>query len=127
MKYNIILSIYVGGTRAQSCIIFMSGKELVENFIHDYTIYNKYFFRRSFFLFSPSPNMEGIKDVLFYKFRRPMIGQNCSAMCTNNSGHRDVLSNKWRKAPRVSRGLLSRPTSLEQSKRQGLFFVIAWW
>ena len=71
--------------------------------------------------------MEGIKDVLFYKLRRPMIGQNCSAMCTNNSGHRDALSNEWRKAPRVSRGLLSRPPSLEQSERQGLFFVIAWW
>ena len=25
--------------------------------------------------------MDYIKDVLCYKFRRPMIGQNCSAMC----------------------------------------------
>ena len=31
--------------------------------------------------------------------------------------------NERRKAPRVSRGLLSRPPSLERSERQGLFFV----
>ena len=31
----------------------------------------------------PCPNPEGIKDALFYKFRRLTIGQNCSAVCTN--------------------------------------------
>ena len=35
--------------------------------------------------------MEGIKDVLFYKFRRPTIGQNCSAVCTNNGPSRGVV------------------------------------
>ena len=38
--------------------------------------------RRSIFLYSPCPNLEGIKDALSYKFRRLTIGQNC-AMCTN--------------------------------------------
>ena len=41
------------------------------------------------------------------KFRRPTIGQNGSAMCTNKGGHRDTFSNEQREAPRVSRGLLS--------------------
>ena len=36
----------------------------------------------SFLIYSPCPNLEGTKDALFYKFRRLMIGQNCSAMCT---------------------------------------------
>ena len=43
----------------------------------------KNFFRRSIFLYSPCPNLEGIKDALSYKFRRLMIGQNCCAVCTN--------------------------------------------
>ena len=68
-----------------------------------------------------------MKDVLFYKFRRPMIGQICSVVCTNKGGHRDAISNERHKAPRISRGLLSRPPTLERSERQGLFFVIAWW
>ena len=42
------------------------------------------------------PNLEDMKDVLFYKFRRPMIGQICSAVCTNKGGHRDTLSNEQR-------------------------------
>ena len=50
------------------------------------------FFRRSFFLYSPCPNLEGIKDTLFYEFRRPMIGQNCSAVCTNKGGRGDAFS-----------------------------------
>ena len=66
-----------------------------------------------------------MKDALFYKFRRPTIGQICSSVCTNKGGHRNASSNKRPKAPRLSRGLLSRPPSLEQSKRRGLFFVIA--
>ena len=32
--------------------------------------------------------------MIFYKFRRPMIGQNCSAVCTNKGGHRDAFLNK---------------------------------
>ena len=46
-------------------------------------IQRKIFFRRSIFLYSPCPNLEGIKDALSYKFRRLMIGQNCCAVCTN--------------------------------------------
>ena len=68
-----------------------------------YYIQRKIFFRRSFFLYSPCPNLEGIKDAIFYKFRRPTIGQNCSAVCTNKGGHRDAFSNERREAPRVSR------------------------
>ena len=68
-------------------------------------------------------NLEGIKDALCYKFRRTTIGQNCSAMCTNKGGHRDTFLNKQHKVPCVSRSLHSRPPSLEQSERQGLFFV----
>ena len=40
-------------------------------------IQRKIFFRRSIFLYSPCPNLEGIKDALSYKFRRLTIGQNC--------------------------------------------------
>ena len=47
------------------------------------TIYKKIFFRRSIFLYSPCPNLEGIKDALFYKFTKLRIGQKCRAMCTN--------------------------------------------
>ena len=42
-----------------------------------------------FLYYSPCPNLEGIKDALFYKFRRPTIGQNCSAVCTNKGGYRN--------------------------------------
>ena len=76
-----------------------------------------------FTYYSPCPNLEGTKDALFYKFRRPTIGQICSAMCTNKGSHRDAFLNEWHKAPRVLRDLLSRPVSLERSERQGLFFV----
>ena len=56
----------------------------------------KNIFRRSFFLYSPCLiNLEGIKDVLCFKFRRLTIGQNNSAVCTNKGGHRDVFSNEW--------------------------------
>ena len=37
----------------------------------------------TFFSYSPCPNLEGIKEVLSYKFRRLTIGQNCCAVCTN--------------------------------------------
>ena len=51
---------------------------------HNYIyIQRKIFFRRSIFLYSPCPNLEGIKDALSYKFRRLTIGQNCCAVCTN--------------------------------------------
>ena len=42
------------------------------------------------------PFLEGIKesDALCYKFRRPTIGHNCSAVCTNKCGHRDAFSNE---------------------------------
>ena len=61
-----------------------------------------------------------------YKSRRLTIGQNCSAVCTNKSGHRDTFlnSNERHEAPCVLRGLFSRPPSLEQSDRRDLFFVM---
>ena len=46
-------------------------------------IQQKTFFRATIFLYSPCPNLEGIKDALSYKFRRLTIGQNCCAVCTN--------------------------------------------
>ena len=46
-------------------------------------IQRKIFFKATIFLYSPCPNLEGIKDALFYKFRRLTIGQNCCAVCTN--------------------------------------------
>ena len=81
-------------------------------------MYNeKYFSERQFFLYSLCPNLEGTKDALFYKFKRLIIGQNCSAVCTKEGGHRDAFSSKWCEALYVLRGLLSRPLSLEQSER----------
>ena len=56
---------------------------------------------------------------------RPTIGQKC----TNKGGRRDAFSNKRRKVPHASRGLLSWPPSLERSERQGLFYdslVVDW-
>ena len=79
------------------------------------------FFRRSFFLCSLCPYLEGIKDAPCYKFRGLTIGQGYSAVCTNKGGHRDTFLNKWGEVPRVLRGLLS---SLEQRERRGLFFVV---
>ena len=95
------------------------------NIIMLYTTKN--IFQTIIFLYSPCPNLEGIKDALSYKFRRPTIGQNCSAMCTNKGGHKNAFLNERREVLRVSRGLLSRPPILELSERQGMFFVIAWW
>ena len=68
--------------------------------------------------------LEGIKDVLCHRFGRLTIGQNCNTVCANKGGHRDAFSNKLCKAPYVLRGLLSRPRSLKQSKRQALLFVV---
>ena len=77
--------------------------------LYYYTIlYNKTYFSDCLFLYSLCPNLEGINNVLCYKFRRPTIGQNRSAVCINKSGHRDAFLNERR----VSRGLLSRPPSL---------------
>ena len=45
-----------------------------------------------FHIYSLCPNLKGIKDALFYKFKSPTIGQNCSAVCTNKGGHRDAFS-----------------------------------
>ena len=45
--------------------------------------------------YSPCPNLEGIKDVLSYKFRRLTIGQNCCAVCKTRllgpRTHRDAF------------------------------------
>ena len=54
-------------------------------------LYTMIFFRTTVFLYSPCPNLEGTNDALCYKFRRLMIGQNCSAVCTNEGGHRDAF------------------------------------
>ena len=37
------------------------------------------------------------------KVRALTIGQNCSAVCTNEGGHRDAFSSEWCEALRVSR------------------------
>ena len=87
----------------------------------------KKYFRAIIFLYSPYPYLEGIKDALCYKFRRLTIGQNCNAVCTNKGDHRDASLSKCHKMPHFSRGLLSRPLSLQLSKQQGLLFVKAWW
>ena len=47
----------------------------------------------SYFSYNPCPYIEGIKDALCNKFRRLTVGQNCSAVCTNEGGHRDTFSN----------------------------------
>ena len=76
-------------------------------FYYTIIIQQKILFGRSF-LYSPCPNLKGINDaVLCYKFRRPIISQNYSAVCTDKGGHRDAFSNKQHKVPCVSRGLLS--------------------
>ena len=75
--------------------------------------------------------LEGIKDELFYKFRKPTIGQTCSAMCTNNGGHRDAFSNKRCEAPCIwtPKGLQStcHRASSEVRDEVDLFFVVLWW
>ena len=43
----------------------------------------------------------------------PRLVRIAVAMCTNKGSHRDAFSNEGRQAPHVSRGLLSRPLSLE--------------
>ena len=50
------------------------------NSITCYTIYNE---NISFFIYSPCPYLEGIKDALSYKFRKLTIDQNCCAVCMN--------------------------------------------
>ena len=86
----------------------------------NYTAYNKKYFADNHFSYNYSLcPLEDVKDVLFYKFGRPTIGQNCSAVCTNKGGHRDAFLNERHKAPRILRGLLSRPHATEpQAKRE---------
>ena len=43
---------------------------------------------------------------------------------SNEGSHRGVFLNEWSRALHCLRGLLSRPISLEQSQKQGLFFII---
>ena len=77
-------------------------------------MYNEKYFQMIISYIISILNLEGIKDVLCYKFRRPMIGQNCSTVCTNKCGHRDAFLNEWCKVPRVLRGLAGHvPLSLE--------------
>ena len=83
----------------------------------------KKYFQAIIFVYSPYPYLEGIKDALCSKFRRLKIGQNCSAVCTNKDGRRNAFSIERHKVPCISRGLLSRPPSLQLSERQGLLFV----
>ena len=68
------------------------------------------------------PNLEGIKDALLYncKFRRPTIGQNCSAVCTNKGGHRDTFSlerTAW-SAARFERPAQQATATEPQAKRE---------
>ena len=52
--------------------------------------------RATIFLYSPCPNLEGIKDAFSYKFRRLTIGQNCVPCAQTRlprpRGHRDAFS-----------------------------------
>ena len=67
-------------------------------------------------MYCPCPYLGGTKDALCHKFRRLTISQNCSAICTNGSGHKYAIleiSNEWCEVQHVLRGLLSRPLSLD--------------
>ena len=78
-------------------------------------------------IFCMYPNLEGIKDTLGYKLIQKAHDWSelqCHIHVHNNGGRRDVFLNERREVPRVSRDLLSRLSSLERSKRRGLFFVI---
>ena len=66
-----------GTVKLIAILVFSPAKQLV------IYIQRKLFFRRSVFLYSACPNLEGIKDALSYKFRGLTIGQNCCGVCTN--------------------------------------------
>ena len=80
-------TIYSYGQCSKSDLITISCQNhFIESLLSKYNyiyIQRKIFFRKSIFLYSACPNLEGIKDALSYKFRRLMIGQNCCAVCTN--------------------------------------------
>ena len=73
------------------------------------------------FSYSLCPFLEGTKDMLCYKSRRLTIGQNCRAVCTNKSGHRDAFlsSNEWCEAPHFKRPAqqATEPHSLHKDPR----------
>ena len=83
------------------------------------------FFRATIFLYGPCPNLDGIKDMLCNEFRGPQLVR-IAVLCaqTGVAIELDAFSNKKARAQRVSRGLLSRPPSLKQNERRGLFFDI---
>ena len=82
---------------------------------HQTCLLSKYFSEwLSSFLYSLCHYLEGIKDVLCYKFRRLTIGQNCRAVFTNKGVHRGIFSNKKARSDIRSGGLLSRPQSLQE-------------
>ena len=75
---------------------------------HYYTICTKKYFQTIVFLIYSGPYLKGTKDALWHKFRRFMIGQNCSAACINEGGYKDAFSNERCEALHISRGLLGR-------------------
>ena len=84
-------------------------------------MYNeKYFSDDQFSYIVPCLNLEGIKYVIFYKFRRSIIDQNCSAVCTNNGSHRDALLNErtFREAKRETRSVLCRNLVVDSTERE---------
>ena len=99
------------------------------NFIVLYMYTTKNIFQSDNFLYSPCPNLEGIKDALSYKFRRLMIGQNKIVVpCARTRlpgcrGHRDARASDTS----VSTGLLGTPPSLKRSERRCLLYVMVWW
>ena len=80
--------------------------------------------RATIFLYSPCPNLEGIKDALSYKFRRLTIGQNCCAVCTNQMHSRARASGA--SAARFDRP--ARQATEPRAKREAMsLFVMVWW
>ena len=58
-----------------------------------YSLQRKIFFKAIFFLYSLCPSLEGIKDELFYKFRRLIIVVPCAQMrLPGPRAHRDAFS-----------------------------------
>ena len=60
---------YALQVRTQTIVLYLSEK-----------YFSLYIYK---YVYSPCPNLEGIKDALSYKFRRLTIGQKCCAVCTN--------------------------------------------
>ena len=74
----------------------------------------KNIFQMIIFLYSPCPNLEGIKDALFYKFKRPTIGQNCSSMSHAQTTAIEIHS----RTKLETRSVLHRSLVVDSTKRE---------